>query len=271
MAAARGRECTRARPAGPNSVNVRKCTDTGVSLPCAVGMSPLISSWRAKVYATPLAFIPLSWLKQPKRRLPLGRGHFAAGSGDCNNSLSQFKRLARATLTATLRFLRRLGTLAESVSCGSVCRVATEKALLLARKARQPLNWLRAQRQQPQGGVDLLPSSGGRADFGNCGDANEHRYVRVEPKLGRFEDEHDFYVIRGYRPEHLPHRSIACAPSLTQYVKSPSGCAVRPLNRCGDSARRSVVTAIRRWQADSVASRTAEVYRNSRAFVSDLS
>jgi hypothetical protein len=57
---------------------------------------------------------------------------------------------------------------------------------------------LRAERQQLQASIDLLASRGGRADLRNCGAANDHLCVRVEPKLGRFGDEKDYYVIRGY-------------------------------------------------------------------------
>jgi hypothetical protein len=57
---------------------------------------------------------------------------------------------------------------------------------------------LRAERQQPQASLDLLASRGGRADLRNCGTANDHLCMRVEPKLGRFGDEKDYYVIRGY-------------------------------------------------------------------------
>jgi hypothetical protein len=57
---------------------------------------------------------------------------------------------------------------------------------------------LRAERQQPQASLDLLASRGGQADLRNCGTANDHLCMRVEPKLGRFGDEKDYYVIRGY-------------------------------------------------------------------------
>jgi hypothetical protein len=57
---------------------------------------------------------------------------------------------------------------------------------------------LRTEQQQLQTSIDLLASRGGRAYLRRCGAANDHLCVRVEPKLGRFGDEKDLYVIRGY-------------------------------------------------------------------------
>jgi hypothetical protein len=57
---------------------------------------------------------------------------------------------------------------------------------------------MRTERQQLQAAIDLLASHGGRADLRNCGAGNEHLCVRVEPALGRFGTERDYYVIRGY-------------------------------------------------------------------------
>jgi len=57
---------------------------------------------------------------------------------------------------------------------------------------------LRAEREQLQASIDQLASRGGRADLKKCGAGNEHLCVRVDAALGRFGNERDYYVIRGY-------------------------------------------------------------------------
>ena len=57
---------------------------------------------------------------------------------------------------------------------------------------------LRAEREQLQAAVDQLASRGARADLKKCGASNEHLCVRIDAGFGRFGNERDYYVIRGY-------------------------------------------------------------------------
>lgn len=59
------------------------------------------------------------------------------------------------------------------------------------------MNALRAERQQ-QGTIDELAARGGKADLKTCGTQNEHLCVRVVPPMGRYGQERDYFVIRGY-------------------------------------------------------------------------
>jgi hypothetical protein len=61
--------------------------------------------------------------------------------------------------------------------------------------SREELKALRAERAQLQGAIDELAQRGGRADFKTCGVGNAHLCVRVEPRLGRFGDDKDYFVI----------------------------------------------------------------------------
>jgi hypothetical protein len=64
--------------------------------------------------------------------------------------------------------------------------------------SREEILRLRAERAQLQNSIDLLASHGGRADFKTCGVGNAHLCVRVEPHLGRYGDEKDYFVVKGY-------------------------------------------------------------------------
>jgi hypothetical protein len=64
--------------------------------------------------------------------------------------------------------------------------------------SRQEILQLRAERAQLESAIDLLASRGGRADLKTCGVGNAHLCVRVEPRLGRYGEEKDYFVIRGY-------------------------------------------------------------------------
>jgi hypothetical protein len=64
--------------------------------------------------------------------------------------------------------------------------------------SREELKALRAERAQLQSAIDLLASRGGRADFKTCGAGNVHLCVRVGPRLGRYGEEKDYFVVKGY-------------------------------------------------------------------------
>jgi hypothetical protein len=57
---------------------------------------------------------------------------------------------------------------------------------------------LRAEQQQLQASIDQLGSHGGRSQLMPCGASKEHLCVRVEPALGRYGENHDYFVVHGY-------------------------------------------------------------------------
>lgn len=66
--------------------------------------------------------------------------------------------------------------------------------------SREEILKLRAERAELQSAIDLLASRGGRADLKPCGADKSHAHlcVRVEPRLGRYGEERDYFVIKGY-------------------------------------------------------------------------
>jgi hypothetical protein len=64
--------------------------------------------------------------------------------------------------------------------------------------SREEIIRLRAERAQLQSSIDFLASHGGRADFKTCGVSNIHLCVRVEPRFGRYGEEKDYFVLKGY-------------------------------------------------------------------------
>jgi len=74
----------------------------------------------------------------------------------------------------------------------------TSGGFWLLTPSREELKQLRAERAQLQSSIDELAQRGGRADFKTCGVGNTHLCVRVEPRFGRYGEEKDYYVVRGY-------------------------------------------------------------------------
>jgi hypothetical protein len=56
----------------------------------------------------------------------------------------------------------------------------------------------REELKQLRSSIDALAQRGGRADFKTCGIANAHLCIRVEPRLGRYGEEKDYFVVKGY-------------------------------------------------------------------------
>lgn len=64
--------------------------------------------------------------------------------------------------------------------------------------SREEIMKLRAERDELQSAIDQLASRGGRADLKACGVGSAHLCVRVEMRLGRYGEDRDYLVIKGY-------------------------------------------------------------------------
>ena len=106
-----------------------------------------------------------------------------------------------AQTTASLDRMRRAADWRQILMSGGLALlvvVITLGGFWLLTPSRDEMTRLRAEREQLQAAVDLLASRGGRADLKTCGTSTEHLCVRVEPGLGRYGDQKDYFVIRGY-------------------------------------------------------------------------
>ena len=105
-----------------------------------------------------------------------------------------------ARAAAALDALRRAANWRQMLLGGALAVLVvgiTLAGFWLLTPSRDELKELRAERAQLQSAIDLLASRGGRADFKICGVGNAHLCVRVEPKLGRYGEEKDYFVVKG--------------------------------------------------------------------------
>lgn len=114
--------------------------------------------------------------------------------------LAELERQANEA-AAALAAMRRAANWRQ-VLLGGVLAVVVAAITLggfwLLAPSREEILKLRAERAELQSAIDLLASRGGRADFKSCGVANAHLCVRVEPRLGRYGDDRDYFVMKGY-------------------------------------------------------------------------
>ena len=103
--------------------------------------------------------------------------------------------------TASLERMRRAADWRQILMGGGLATlvvVVTLGGFWMLTPSREEMTRLRAERDQLQTAVDLLASHGGRAELKTCGATTEHLCVRVDPQLGRYGEQKDYFVIRGY-------------------------------------------------------------------------
>ena len=103
--------------------------------------------------------------------------------------------------TSSLEAMRRAADWRQILMGGGLALLAVAITLggfWVLTPSRTEMIRLRAEREELQAAVDMLASHAGRADLRKCGDGNAHLCVRVDPQLGRYGDQKDYFVIRGY-------------------------------------------------------------------------